>query len=539
MIPLMKKISILFALLLFGVNSMAQYGKLDAAFGTNGVVLFSADTPVSTYAVADFSFQSDGKIICVGSGALNGSSIMFLARFKTNGMIDTSFNKKGYLIYTPPGYHVTGRRVCIQADGKFVVCSYDYSPIFIRFKSNGSIDSTFGTNGFVVTDMGPSQDYPVDMKLQSDGKIIAGIEGQPALNKQFEFTVVRLNTNGTIDTTFDHDGYANVDLVTGSYGHDATTSLALQSNGKIIVAGTCEVSQINHKYGLTRLNSNGSLDKTFGTNGIVLAYYPQNNSQDIINEANDVLVQSDDKILLCGINDNFGTRKVTGIVGRFNSNGAVDISFGINGFSFSSWDEITQFSRMVLQPDGKVLVCGYNQNYISDMDVMVTRIHANGTTDTTFGVKGQFTTALNKYEDRLNSIGITPSGAILAVGTSVNFGMKKTDIELLQLTAGNIIGIQNKSKISSPIFFYPNPANAYLTVEINHTKDVIMKGEMALTDIVIFDIRGVENYHNVLTSSDLENEKITIDTKDFSEGIYFLRRSSINGSVTQKIVIQH
>lgn len=527
-----KKVSFIVLSLFICLSSIAQYGKLDATFGTNGIALLNADTPVTVYAISDYDLQSDGKIICVGSGAINGKSVLFLARFKPNGIIDTSFNKKGYLTYSPPGYNVSGISICIQTDGKFVVCAYDYSPVFIRFKSNGIVDSTFGANGFVVTDMGPSQDYPVDMKLQTDGKIIAGIEGQPALNKQFEFTVVRLNTNGTIDTTFDHDGFANVDLVTGTSGHDATTSLALQSNGKIVVAGTCEVNQINHKYGLTRLNSNGSLDQSFGTNGIVTAYYPQSNSQDIINEGNDVLIQADDKILLCGINDNFATRKVTGVLGRFNSNGSVDNNFGVNGFSFSSFDEITYFKRMVLQPNGKVVVCGYNQNNISDMDVMVARINANGTADTTFGVKGQFTSALNKYEDKLNAINITPSGAILAAGTAVNFGLKSTEVELLQLTAGSIIGIQNRTEKSTGFVFFPNPCNSFITVEM-------MNPQSEFTKVVLYDIRGFECYSKLITPTDPQNKKLYIDTQNFNEGIYFLKLFSETNAVIKKLMIQH
>ena len=253
--------------------------------------------------------------------------------------------------------------------------------------SAGRLDCGFASTGWKLAQVTTSRDNPHAIAVQPDGKIlVAGTaydyDITPATGK--DFGLVRLNQNGTYDTTFDADGVV-ITHSTGSF-HDEAYSLALQTDGKIIVGGIG-----GGKIFLVRYNSNGSLDTTFGfNNGKVLT--------DVAGTALGLAVQPDGKIVAMG-----GSKMV-----RFNPDGTYDTTFGVDGKVILRLDEI--FRAIRLQADGKILIAGKGQ--LGE----VMRFNTNGSVDTTFGTGGGARVLFPNGDSTGYALEIEPDGNIVVAG---------------------------------------------------------------------------------------------------------------------------
>lgn len=303
--------------------ALARYnsdGSLDSSFGTGGQVL--TDFPAGESDVAHgVAVQPDGKILVSGITS-NGTDYDFaLARYNSNGTLDTSFNGDG-LIETPIGSgDDRSWTVSLQSDGRVLVGGYtdngsDYDYALVRYDSSGNLDASFGTGGIVTTDLGGgSQDIIYDIAIQSDGKIVVAGQAGDA-NK--DFSVTRYNSDGSLDTSFGTGGTTTNPVGTS---HDFGQGLALQSDGKIVVAG--RVFGVSNGFGVARLNTDGSLDASFGTGGTTIE--PTGGSFD---EAWDLALQNDDSIVVVGNIHNADLESDFGLV-RFSSEGVADSRFDL------------------------------------------------------------------------------------------------------------------------------------------------------------------------------------------------------------------
>lgn len=210
--------------------------------------------------------------------------------------------------------------------------------------NDGTLDLSFGTNGFVITNIGGTDDASTSAVLQPDGKII--VAGWTNVSGIYDFIVVRYNTNGSIDTTFGNNGIA-----TANAGGDdeGAFSVVLQPDGKIVTGGYSNASG-NYDFVVIRFNNNGSVDTSFGTDGIAIT------SLDNLNDTGrSVVLQPDGKIVLAGYID---TEFDIGIV-RYTTNGSLDTSFGISGIVITDLGgTIDAVYSVVIQPDGKIVVAG-------------------------------------------------------------------------------------------------------------------------------------------------------------------------------------
>ncbi|TAK07109.1 MAG: hypothetical protein EPO39_07310 [Candidatus Manganitrophaceae bacterium] len=373
----------------------AVSGILDPSFGVGGKV-FLPGSP------GDVAVQSDGKVIHAGSVSGDFS----VARFNADGSVDHTFGAGGTAVADFGATLVNARAVAIQADGKIVVagafdnCNFNCIMAIARFNSDGSLDSSFGTGGQMTTfqffNLGPAN----AVLIQPDGKILLGGTGG------LKFIVVRLNSDGSLDTSFDGDGRANTPI-----GFDSSVNaLALQADGKIVAAGYASMGgSTGLDFALARYNTDGSLDAGFGTGGIVTTH--MGTSSDA---AWGVVVQPDGNIVAGG-SVIFGTQN-TGLA-RYLPNGTLDPAFGSGG------KVVTQFGRVgfvgtdiALQPDGKIVIGarGLNSN---DTDFGVARINADGTPDTTFGSGGSTLTPMGcRTFEEVRSIALQPDGKVLVTG---------------------------------------------------------------------------------------------------------------------------
>ena len=299
-------------------------GTLDTGFGTDGKVL----TPVGTLTdeAHGIALQDDGKIVVAGY-ASSGNNDFAVVRYNADGSLDTGFGTGGK-VTTPIG---TGddwaHDVTVQADGKIVVSGYTKVSLFdidfalVRYNADGSLDSGFGTGGKVTTAFGTGYDEAYSVTVQTDGKII--VAGSANTGSE-DFALVRYNTDGSLDSGFGTGGKVTTPIGAGT---DTAYDVLVQSDGKIVVAGMA--SGTGYDFALARYNADGSLDSGFGSGGTVLTAVSSNNDYGRF-----VALQSDGKIVVGG-DSNHDDFDYDFALTRYNTDGSLDTSFGTGGTTFT------------------------------------------------------------------------------------------------------------------------------------------------------------------------------------------------------------
>lgn len=283
----------------------------------------------------------------------------------------------------------------------------------------GDLDATFGTSGKVTTQIGSARSEALALALQADGKFVAA--GYSSNGANIDFALARYNNNGTLDTAFGNGGKVTTDI---GGADNASLALAIQPDGKFVAAGS-SFNGTNDDFALVKYNSNGTLDDTFGTGGIVTTNF--NNSSETIDA---IAVQTDGKIIVAGytLNGSFFDFALA----RYNSNGTPDETFGTGGkvtTGFSDFDDLAR--AIVIQADGKIVVAGE-----ADTDFAVARYNSNGTLDTTFDGDGRVRTSINLF-DSAYDVAIQTDGKIVAAGEAGNGN--NSDFALIRYESGGAL----------------------------------------------------------------------------------------------------
>jgi uncharacterized delta-60 repeat protein len=420
------RFSVLFAFLVCpqADAATAAPGDHDTSFGSLGYMTTSIGTSDDTS--QSIAIQTDGKIVVAGSAYKAGTGHDFaLVRYSQDGFLDSTFGVGGKVTTDFGGStdSDSGTSVAIQTDGRIVVAgSAQGGGIGIaRYNSDGSLDNTFSGDGRVFLWEGLYSGANC-LKLQDDGKIVVVGDSNSG-----DFTVVRYNTNGTLDTSFSGDGKLTTDFGGGS---DTTTHVALQSNGKILVAGFTDPGPLSdYVLALARYNEDGTLDGTFSGDGKVTTAI--GNAGDI---AHSMSIQSDGKILLAG----FSTQaSIDFALVRYNEDGSLDTAFGIGGIvttdlGFGSDD---RGQSVVVQHDGKIVVSGFSatSTFTPNWDFALVRYNGDGTLDSTFSGDGKLTLPVGAGDDRSHCAALQIDGKIVVAGYSFN-GTNK-DIALARFWA--------------------------------------------------------------------------------------------------------
>jgi uncharacterized delta-60 repeat protein len=332
----------------------ASPGSLDPSFGVAGRVFPIG--PGGQYFVNDIAVMDDGRIVAVSSFGVDFATI----RCKSDSTLDNTFGTNGIVLTDLGTTNDNGINVAIQSDGKIVVLADNIgdSLTVLRFNFNGSLDTTFDTDGKKPLGVANGS----GLAIKSDGKIVVSASSS-------DFILVQLNPDGSFDATFDSDGF----VTTNIDASDKTTDVALQTDGKIVVVGT---AASNSKSAIVRYNVNGSLDTTFSGDGILINDFFTDTSQEILNSL--VINPVNNSIVLVG--EANGTKMQ---VYRILSNGNFDTSFSGDGrfeLAFQSNGD-----EAVIQSDGKIVVAGSNT---SSSGILLIRLNANGTLDSQFGNNG-------------------------------------------------------------------------------------------------------------------------------------------------------
>ncbi len=419
-------------------------GNLDPSFGNGGVVKTRfTDFRDSAESVA---IQSDGKIVAGGysNNVGNGGQDFALARYNIDGSLDVLFGNGGKVITAVSPSASQADRITsieIQPDGKIAAGGQGLlGATVVRYNANGSLDPTFGNNGIATVNF-PSLRIN-SMAMQSDGKfVLAGFTTVSSNDRAF--AVVRFNANGTVDTTFGNNGLATTNFSTFE---DNAISVKIAPDGKIVAAGVSYKfdNSTDRTIAVARYNSDGSPDVTFGSGGNVRI---DANPNYRFNQAFSSAIQADNKILVGG------SMSGAGIL-RLNTNGSRDTSFGVNGLTIAvnpTGVGFGFFASLKIDSAGRILGTGNAASGIGTPSVnnlfAVFRFTANGTQDASFGNNGVAITDTGMNAEIGYSIAIQSDGSIILAGESSQINETRTtfnDFTLLRYFGNTCVSLVRK-----------------------------------------------------------------------------------------------
>ncbi len=401
------------------INALAADGDLDATFDGDGKVF--TDIGAAYDSANNAVQQPDGKIVTVGTTRNTDSSPdnLLLVRYNPNGSLDTTFGTGGsaivvYASGTGPSFG-TATGIALQTDGKILVSE---SRGIFRFNADGSPDTAFGTGGVIRTLASGSLSLNNfgDIKFVTGGKILICGAGN---NNTFiqGFGLARLNSDGSIDATFGTGGIVRTAFTTGTAAAGAS-EIDVAANGKIALGGSVNPQTTPGQPGIAVYNADGSPDTTFGTDGRVLVAGTN------VNFFGSLAWQADGKIVIVGrrLADNGGT---PAYLRRFTASGAVDTAFGTNGevLPMVTNRPLITLNDVVVQPDGKIL--GFGSGFVSFQGTLaawltIVRLSSSGAFDSSFGTGGIVTTPFNTSFNGNQSQALTgflqTDGKIVAAG---------------------------------------------------------------------------------------------------------------------------
>jgi uncharacterized delta-60 repeat protein len=500
----------------FVTKSYAQAGSLDASFSGDGKVI-TAISDSDDFAAA-VAVQADGKI--VAAGFVHVASPLdddFAAvRYNSDGSIDNTFGSGGKVTTNfGAGSFDRCTAMAIQSDGKIVLAGYSQTGgnrniALLRYNTNGTLDSTFDIDGKVITDIANDETCNA-VAIDANGKIIVGGSVTSGTSTHSDFLIVRYNSDGSLDNTFDTDGIAFTDF---SGGYDFCYAVAVQPDGKIVAAGNRDGGG-PLDFALARYNTDGTIDSTFGTAGRVTTDFGS-----AYDECHAVAIQSDGKIVAAGYTDLFFSgNNYDFAVARYNSNGTLDNSFDSDGMMMTIVGIYSDLANAVLiQSDGKIVVSGISANS-TDADFSMVRLNANGSLDNSFGTNGTVITdfAGGSY-DYAYASALQSDGKIILAGGS---GITRHDFAVARYN-GSTVGI-DELNASGAFTVFPNPATADVTLNL--------PSSFANPELKIYNALG-----EVVFQKKINSEIAEIKTDGLSKGLYLLTVASEKGIETQRLI---
>jgi uncharacterized delta-60 repeat protein len=400
-------------------------GDPDFGFGDNGIALGEALLD-HFYTAKGLALQRDGKIVVAGSVNFSEHSSdtnFALARYNPDGSLDTTFARGGWTEIDFDGDDDRAYAVAMQDDKIIVVgeavnlTNYSVDFALARLNSDGKLDDTFGDRGLVLTDfLNRSSDVGRSVALQADGKIIvAGSVATFGDNPREYFALARYTPDGILDLSFG-DGTGQV-ITNFNDTLDRAQAVCVQSDGKIVAAGSTTSSDGSQTdFALARYNPDGSVDSTFGTYGEVTTEFGQR--EDI---AYALAIQADKKLVVAGTSTNASGRSA--VLVRYNENGSLDNSFGDQGKVFVDFGGNVSTIYALALRDGQIVAVGYTAK-VEDSQIKLqygalARYDADGSPDTTFGRKGVVLTYFGGHANFISAVSLDREGKIVVAGTTI------------------------------------------------------------------------------------------------------------------------
>ena len=512
------------ALLLFAsLSTCAQ--TLDPTFGTSGIAIHDAG---NSDIIRDIVLQSNGKIVAAGWSYDATNTDLLIARFNSDGSPDNTFGTSGVRI-RPTGSAFSGAEaVVVQANSKIVVAGYSNNGItngftVWRFNSDGSDDASFAGGSPYFNTVTASGGFINDMVIQPDGRVV--VTGPVYVGSEIGACVLRLNTNGTLDTGFSGDGF-NVLEGFGINKNYSSTAIALQPDGRILAAGSYHNiagGTYSNDALCMRYNANGTLDGTFGAGtGVVVVEVP---GYEEYVEA--IAVQDDGRIMMTGDGQTTGASDWNILLERLNADGTPDATLGTSAILWNPSGNAEYASSLDIQPDGKYLIAGSSAAFSGTEGFMVRCDATNAMGDNSFGTTGYNSADFGDYT-YVEAARIQPDGKYVIAGYSASGGLPY-DMMLARYDVGISVGIDEAALLPDAMAVFPSPSTASFNVR-NRSADPILRLELV-------DDLGRMIWKEERMIANGSTQRIDV-TDRATSGCYLLRAIRANTISQQRIVIE-
>lgn len=512
----MKTTLSLLSLLFIGTTVFAQSGSFDSDFSGDGWLTDSFDNDDDDGQCV--LVQPDGKILVAGRAFIQGDYDFVVIRYNPDGSHDNTFSADGKASFNfGTSFEDFGVDMVLQSDGKIVVAGHtDHSGIdlaLVRFNADGSVDGSFGNNGKTILDVGTIYDTMRAMDIGLTGKLI--VTGS-AWGDPF---VAQFNTDGTPDNTFGTNGVVVTELPNAAgYLND----VQYQPDGKVLVVGTYAPNNEDGDFLVMRYNTDGSLDNTFSSDGIVNTDMAAGHD-----DGYNLHLHADGTITIVGTTQN------NSALVRYNNNGTLDLS--LNGLGKLQLSGTYNYSMrtMEVQPDGKYLLGGYylDPTLANSFKVALMRVNHDGSFDTDFGTNGitQFRYN-NNVDNSCNSIAIQPDLRIVITGGTGPY-QALHDIATARFLSGLNLGMADLGQAGTIPLVYPNPVKETETLEYSLSKDQSVS-------IELLNINGqlIKSFiAEAARTAGPQKETLTLPSS-LPSGTYIIRLKTNNGQQNVRVI---
>jgi uncharacterized delta-60 repeat protein/uncharacterized repeat protein (TIGR01451 family) len=461
---------------------------IGGAVGATGVRTTDIEgTDDGGYALA---LQPDGRIV-VGGYAVdlaNGDKEFALVRYNYNGTLDTSFGGAGKVVTDFNGTSDRIWGIALQPDGKIVAVGETVSLVIpgtndiavARYNADGTLDTSFGGTGKVTTDHGGASNAAYAVTMSGANIIVAGYE---AVSGNNDFMVTRYTSAGVTDLTFGTLGFTTLGF---SGGNDVARAVATDSNGAIVLGGYANNGS-DDDFAVARFTAAGALDTTFvagAGKAAVNIFSPGSADQAFALAVN----QSSNAIILAGSAYNNSTGNKDFALVRYSSAGALG---GVVTTDFNNSPDIAQ---AVTITGNKVVAAGFSRSSTSSDDFALARYNNDGTLDTTFDGDGKLTMRINNADERAYGVAQEFDGKLVAAGfsTTLNTNPAQHDFAVARFNSDGTLDSTSATALNNPDLLVTvagpqNPNSVVAGGAFTYNVTVENRGSVSATNVVLTD----------------------------------------------------
>ena len=480
-------------------------------------------TNIDGYDLWNYAFTTDSTGNIYATGKLENSNTgyeeIIILKYSPNGVLDTAFGTNGIFTYDFGSMiYQRANDIEIDANGKILVTGYvaesfTHRNLFvIRLNQNGTLDTNFNTNGIVEINNGYSN-TGYKIVVANDGKIFVG--GTIATSTTSQLAIIKLNDNGTYDTSFNLDGISTTDIGNGSNGN-YISDMNILSDGKIMTLANTGYSIL-----LARFTDNGEPDTSYGDGDGIYEYSSGNANFEYY--ATEFHINTDDTIFMLATKFCVGCNPGSGsntdrFIFKINASGAYDNTFNGNGEYFID-DFFSPSVSMAVSPTQEVYIA------VKLFDFQLRKLTSSGTLDTSFYGDGSWNPSETERRKMFPlEMSLNSSGELMILAKStINTLSDDSLFYSILPEQNNVILSVDENEVNGTFAMYPNPTNDLVYVKND-------KIQTAIT-VEIFNTLGMR-----LFSKEISNIDNVISLKGYPAGLYYAK---ILGTDTTKSILKN
>jgi uncharacterized delta-60 repeat protein len=539
---MLKILNTILLAVLISVAAMAQTASFDNAFGVKGIKTLRGEA-VSIFGEMQVDIANDGKVVFLeNANSSLDTPAYFIKKLLANGSTDLTFGTQGKIrvqsnSFGLGSFLITDLKVLsdskILLSGTSAATSSDIGKLtLVRLNSNGTIDNTFGNKGVALLSDPTETLFGYKMKIQADGKIlVATFKGDLNI-----FLITRFTSSGILDNSFGTKGMAELKLSDALIESVFVGAIETDNQGNIYALGRYGDSfNFETVVAVCKFNSSGAIVSSFGKSGLAKV---SSNSEysDIVSLG----IQTDGKIVVATrVGDIFEDEVKENNVYRLTTSGILDASFGTNGkvefFTYKDTQPIykAMVGMKLMFGNNKILIgtFGYDEEK-EDSFISFARLNANGTKDATFGVSGELFNRVDTLEYSTGSLAIQSNTNNLIM---FNQAENLDGFSILQFSKLlNPFGVSAKEMTEvQGVNVFPTIVSSELTLEAEFSKESTFS-----VDVIDAQGRVVTNLKNAQHQHIGKYQETFHLSNTLSSGVYFVAISNENGVISKKIVKQ-